>query len=102
MKVDVNSSSMRIIKTLSRLKISEVALGKLERLAAKLGIDEEQFAAGKLNFENFQESVKDKREEKEQENRPYGHESMCNMSPYMQKIAHGDNDPQCDNCQDPD
>jgi hypothetical protein len=42
MKVDVNSPSMRIIKTLSKLKISEVALGKLERLAAKLGIDEEQ------------------------------------------------------------
>ena len=42
MKVDVNSPSMRIIKTLSKLKISEVALGKLERLATRMGIDEEQ------------------------------------------------------------
>lgn len=42
MTANKNPPSMRILEKLSKLKISEVVLGKLERLAAKMGIDEDQ------------------------------------------------------------
>jgi hypothetical protein len=42
MKNVENSPSMGIIKKLAKLRVSEIALEKIERLAAKAGIDENQ------------------------------------------------------------
>ncbi len=42
MKIDENSPSMHIIKKLAKLRVSEIAIEKIERLAAKIGIDENQ------------------------------------------------------------
>ena len=42
MKIDETSPSMHIIKKLAKLRVSEIAIEKIERLATKLGIDEDQ------------------------------------------------------------
>lgn len=42
MKLDKNPTSMLLIEKLAKLRVSEIALGKIERLATKIGIDENQ------------------------------------------------------------
>ncbi len=54
MKLDKNPTSMLLIEKLSKLRVSEIALEKIERLATKIGIDENQllhlYVEAKNNF----------------------------------------------------
>ena len=52
MIVDKKSPSMEIIRKLAKLRVSEIALEKIERLAAKAGIDENQLLSLYVDTKN--------------------------------------------------
>ncbi len=52
MIADKKSPSMEIIKKLAKLRVSEIALEKIERLAAKAGIDENQLLSLYVDTKN--------------------------------------------------